>query len=102
MKPKVSVGHEDYEFEVLKQQLQFFGPISPKYYVDQVQGRKDLEQTILRLLEVIPVEQGSLFKRITEKGISKKVSIFLQKIMIWDWRDRPTAKQLLEDKWFKE
>lgn len=101
MIPGVSRDDDDYEFEVLKRQFMFFGPI-PETYIDQVQGHEELEQTILRLFEVTPRDQVGLFKRITKKEISEEDSSFLQKIMKWDWRDRPTAKKLLKDDWFKE
>jgi hypothetical protein len=101
MTPSVSSDHDDYEFEVLKRQYMFFGPV-PDRYIDQVQGREDLKQVILHLFEVTPADQLGLFKRITKNEISEEDSAFLQKIMKWDWRDRPTVKQLLEDDWFKD
>lgn len=38
----------------------------------------------------------------TEKEVCKKDKEFIGKIMMMDWRDRPTAQELLEDEWFKE
>lgn len=29
-------------------------------------------------------------------------NVFIQKIMKLDWRDRPTAKELLEDEWWSQ
>ena len=50
----------------------------------------------------IPQLKLTLFQRITGREICKKDKDFIGKIMMMDWRDRPTAKQLLEDEWFKE
>ena len=41
------------------------------------------------------------FERITEREISKEDKTFMLKIMKLDLRDRPTAKELLEDMWFE-
>ncbi|KAL9086371.1 MAG: hypothetical protein Q9165_007157 [Trypethelium subeluteriae] len=101
MTPSISCDHDDYEFEVLNQQYMFFGPI-PDKYDDQVEEREDLKKLLLHLFEVTPANETGLFKRITKKEISEEDSVFLQRIMKWDWRDRPTAMQLLEDGWFKD
>jgi serine/threonine protein kinase len=99
--PSVSSDQKDNEFEVLKRQYMFFGPI-PETYVDQVQGREDIKHLLLHLFEVTPADQLELFKRISKNEISKEDSTFLRKIMKWVWRDRPTVKQLLENGWFKD
>lgn len=56
----------------------------------------------LYLMEEIPYSQVRLFQRITEKELCKADKAFLSKIMKMDWRERPTAKELLEDEWFQE
>jgi hypothetical protein len=99
--PKVSSDHDDYEFEVLKRQFMFFGPV-PDTWIDQVQEREDLKEVIFHLFEITPADQFGLFKRISKNEISEEDNVFIQKIMKWDWRDRPTAKQLLKDDWFKD
>lgn len=99
--PGVPSDDDGYELEVMKRQFMVFGPM-PDKYIDQVEGREDLKQIILHLFKVTPADKLGLFKRITKNEISEEDSAFLQKIMQWDWRDRPTAKQLLEDDWFKD
>jgi hypothetical protein len=37
------------------------------------------------------------FHRTTQREVCKKDNQFIGKIMMMDWRDRPTAKELLED-----
>jgi hypothetical protein len=44
--------------------------------------------------------QMTEFHRTTEKEVCKEDKEFIYKIMKMDWRDRPTAKELLKDKWF--
>lgn len=38
----------------------------------------------------------------TEREVCVRDKEFIGKIMKMDWRDRPRAKELLEDDWFKE
>lgn len=39
---------------------------------------------------------------ITEREVCRRDNEFIRKIMMMDWRDRPTARELLEDEWFRE
>ncbi|KAF2278304.1 kinase-like protein [Westerdykella ornata] len=57
---------------------------------------------ILYLMQEIPQEKTTPFSRITEREVIKKDKDFIMKIMMLDWRDRPTAKDLLEDEWWKD
>jgi hypothetical protein len=50
----------------------------------------------------IPQSQTTPFQRTTEREVCQKDKAFIGKIMMMDWRDRPTAKDLLEDEWFQE
>lgn len=69
-------------------------------FLDEITKRDDLMELVLHLLEVIPDDQVGLFKMITKREISAVDSAFIQKCTKWDWRERSTAKQLLEDEWF--
>lgn len=42
------------------------------------------------------------FYLVADKELSKKDRTFICKIMKLDPRDRPTAKELLQDEWFRE
>lgn len=44
----------------------------------------------------------TLFQRVAEREVIKKDKDFILKIMKMDWRDRPTAEELLQDEWFRE
>ncbi|RFU29464.1 hypothetical protein B7463_g6866, partial [Scytalidium lignicola] len=95
----VPYGHEEYGLEVLKRQFQYFGPFPGKY--EEIASPETVA-AILYLMQEIPQSKTTPFHRTTEREVCKKDKIFIGKIMMMDWRDRPTAKELLEDEWFKE
>jgi hypothetical protein len=95
----VSYGHEEYGLEVLKRQFRYFGPFPAKY--EEIASPETIA-AILYLMEEIPQSQTTPFHRTTEKEVCKKDKEFIGKIMMLDWRDRPTARVLLENEWFKE
>ena len=85
--------------EVLKRQFRYFGPFPPKY--EEIASPETIA-AILCLMEEIPQSQTTPFYRTTEKEVCKKDKEFIGKIMMLDWRDRLTARELLENEWFKE
>ncbi|PWY89543.1 STE/STE20 protein kinase [Aspergillus sclerotioniger CBS 115572] len=95
----VPYGHEEYNLEVLKRQFSYFGPFPGKY---QEIASPETVLAILYLMHEIPQSQTTPFIRTTEKEISLRDKNFISKIMMLDWRDRPTAQELLEDGWFQE
>jgi hypothetical protein len=50
-------------------------------------------------MQEIPKAKMVSFTRITEREVIKKDREFIGKIMRLDWRDRLTAKELLDDEW---
>ena len=95
----VSFGHEEYGLEVLKRQFQYFGPFPAKY--EEIASPETIA-AVLYLMEEIPQSKTTPFHRTTEKEVCKKDKEFIGKIMTLDWRDRPTAGELLGNEWFKE
>ncbi|KAL5329140.1 hypothetical protein ACEPPN_002650 [Leptodophora sp. 'Broadleaf-Isolate-01'] len=95
----VSPGHGEYGLEVLKRQFRYFVPFPAKY--EEIASPETIA-AILYLVEEIPQSQTTPFHRTTEKEVCKKDKEFIGKIMMLDWRDRPTARDLLEDEWFEE
>lgn len=95
----VPFGHEEYDLEIIKRQFKFFGPFPPK--IHEVVSEQTC-MSIIYLMELVPQSETTPFSRITEREVCKKDKEFILKIMKMDWRDRPTAKELLEDEWFKE
>ena len=95
----VPFGHEEYGLEVLKRQFRYFGPFPAKY--EEIASPETIA-AILYLMEDIPESQTTPFHRTTEEEVCKKDKEFIGKIMMLDWRDRPTVAELLENGWFKE
>jgi hypothetical protein len=54
------------------------------------------------LMHEIPQSQTTPFSRTTEREVSLNDKEFISKIMKLDWRDRPTAQELLNDRWFQD
>jgi len=94
----VPYDHEEYGMEVLKRQFRYFGPFLPNY---QEIASKETVLAILYLMQEIPQSQTTSLCRVTEKEVCRADKDFIVKIMKTDWRDRPTAKALLEDEWFE-
>ena len=57
---------------------------------------------ILYLMQEIPQSQMTPFQQTTDSEVCKKDKEFIGKIMMMDWRDRPTAEALLADDWLEE
>ncbi|KAJ8105173.1 hypothetical protein ONZ43_g7529 [Nemania bipapillata] len=97
-RPKtVRYGDETYNLEVVKSQFRYFGPFPPK--ITEIFNAETLT-SIVRLMELIPPETMTPFRFITEREVAKEDREFVLRIMHMDWRDRPTAKELLQDEWF--
>jgi len=88
---------EEYLLEVIKQQYRFFGPFPASF--EQIASPETIG-SILRLMEMIPMDKLTPFAWVSEKEVCKKDKDFILKIMKMDWRDRPSAKELLEDEWW--
>lgn len=56
---------------------------------------------LTHVMQGVPREKIKPFERVTDREISKEDKAFILRIMKLDPRDRPTAKELLEDVWFK-
>jgi hypothetical protein len=56
---------------------------------------------LTHVMHGVPREKMKPFEHITEREISKEDKTFILKIMKLNPRDRPTARGLLEDVWFK-
>ncbi|OOG00106.1 hypothetical protein ASPCADRAFT_393817 [Aspergillus carbonarius ITEM 5010] len=98
-KPDVPRGHEEYELKILTKYHVFFGPYPPSY-VDLAD-----EETLAILsyvMDSVPAEKLKPFSRASRREISVEDREFVLKIMKLDPRDRPSARELLGDKWFEE
>ncbi len=94
----IVVDHEDYELTILMKHHQFFGPFPTSYseFADQ-----DAIKIIIYAMDSLPREKAKPFQCITEREMTKEDNAFLFKIMKLDPRDRPTAREILQDEWFE-
>jgi hypothetical protein len=79
--------------------LEFFGPFPAKYAEI---ADPETVQCILWIMEQIPREKMTEFSRMTLREVSKRDNVFISKMMKLDWRDRPTAAELLGDEWWDD
>ncbi|QKX54926.1 uncharacterized protein TRUGW13939_02016 [Talaromyces rugulosus] len=98
-KPKVPRGHDEYELDILAKYNIYFGPFPPSY------GDLADEETLgvlSLIMNDVPPEKLRPFSLASQKEISKQDKEFILKLMKLDPRDRPTAKELIEDEWFNQ
>ena len=93
----VSIGHAEYGLEVLKRQIQYFGPFSARY--EDISSPETIT-AIVYLMYEIPQSWTTPFSRTTEREVCYEDKKFIEKTMMLDWRDRPSAGDLLDDEWF--
>lgn len=97
-RPKTArYGDEDYNVEVVQSQFRYFGPFPPK--IREIVN-DETYQSVLYLMHLNPPEIMTPFSLVTEREVVKEDKEFILRIMKMDWRDRPTAKELLEAEWF--
>ncbi|BDD57618.1 hypothetical protein MPDQ_002404 [Monascus purpureus] len=96
-KPDVPADHDDYELKILQRQCEFFGPFPLTY---REICTPDTLNILAYIMKSIPPEKKKPFSRISEQEISREDKEFILRIMKLDPRDRPSARELLQDKWF--
>ncbi len=92
---------EEYLIHIIIRQLAHFGPV-PKSYIDLIPREDGDRWSILAsATQYIKDNQKQRpFKLIEDDCLTEDDREFLLKVMKLDPRDRPTARQLLQDKWF--
>lgn len=96
--PNIPADDEEFPVHVLIQQTRYFGPFPLSY--EQV---LDEEQNhLLAAVHVHIEEQNSRkpFPLLQDEEVTQHDKDFICKIMQLDPRDRPTASELLADRWF--
>jgi serine/threonine protein kinase len=86
---------------ILMRLYQFFGPFPPKYR-ELIEENEDINMIIQYLFEKIPQSEMKPFSQVSNREVSRQDKEFICKMMKMDPRERPTAKELLQDDWFKE
>lgn len=94
----VNRDDETYVMEIIKQQLRYFAPFPAKFA--EIASPETMD-SIFMLTQMVAQEGFKPFSVVTEKEVIKKDKEFILRIMKLDWRDRPTADELLEDEWWK-
>ncbi|EPE36450.1 Protein kinase-like (PK-like) [Glarea lozoyensis ATCC 20868] len=90
-----------YIIHIIIKQLVYFGP-TPKSFIE-IMPMKDTERwTVLAAATqwIIDNNKGKSFKYIEDECLTEEDREFLLRVMKFDSRDRPTARELLGDKWF--
>ena len=82
---------------VVVEQFKYFGPFPAKF--EEIADPETV-QSIMLIMGSFPKEKTTPFSRTTESEVNRRDNIFISKMMKLDWRDRPTAKELLEDEWW--
>ncbi|KAL9023832.1 MAG: hypothetical protein Q9196_006943, partial [Gyalolechia fulgens] len=97
--PEEPESHELYDTKIVVHQHQWFGPfpVSFKEIADE-----DTQEAIIGIMSVVPPEKLKPFRFLSEREICSADKTFILKIMKLDPRDRPNAKELLQDEWFTE
>ncbi|EFQ98640.1 STE/STE20 protein kinase [Nannizzia gypsea CBS 118893] len=96
-KPKLPDDHDGYELEIIAKNYIYFGPFPEKFVELTDQATM---AALANVIDPIPAEKLKPFARASRREIPPQDREFVLKVMKLDPRDRPTAKELLKDKWF--
>lgn len=102
--PKLKVDPEDAEYpiQVFLRQIQFFGPIPAKMKELADDQRLAIIKEVEDYIEVEEAKLAKPFSQVADPELKEGDKEFILKVMQLDPRDRPTAKELLGDKWFEQ
>lgn len=98
-RPEVERDHEEYSLGVLMKQYSYFAPFPVT--MEEI-ATFESKITMLWLIQEIPPEKWTPFAWTTEREVVKRDKEFIGKFMKLNWKDRPTAKEILEDKWWDD
>ncbi|TVY88570.1 Dual specificity protein kinase [Lachnellula willkommii] len=100
--PKDATANDkEYLIHIIIRQMAHFGPV-PKSYIDLI-PREDGDRWSILAAATQYIKDNKKqrpFKLIEDDYLTEEDREFLLQVMKWDPRDRPTARQLLQDKWF--
>lgn len=85
---------------MLIKQISIFGPVPWTYCEIASEERLSILSAIIKLVNDHNLQKP--FHLSGDKELSEEDKIFICKIMKLDPRDRPTAKELLQDEWFRQ
>ncbi|KAL9100820.1 MAG: hypothetical protein Q9163_003850 [Psora crenata] len=96
---EVPFESEEYPIQVLIKQVSIFGPVPLSYSEIADDERLGILTAVINLINEHNLQ--SPFHLWADKELSREDRTFICKIMKLDPRDRPTAKELLQDEWFR-
>ncbi len=96
----VSFESDEYALQVFIKQISIFEPVPLSY--DKIADGERLGILIAIINLVNEHNLQKPFHLSADKELSKEDRVFICKIMKLDPRDRPTAKELLQDEWFRQ
>ena len=85
---------------MLIKQVSIFGPVPLSYGEIADEERLGILTSVINLVNDHNLQRP--FCMSADKELSRDDRIFISKIMKLDPRDRPTAKELLQDEWFRQ
>uniref|UniRef100_A0A093W1V4 Serine/threonine-protein kinase PLK3 n=1 Tax=Talaromyces marneffei PM1 TaxID=1077442 RepID=A0A093W1V4_TALMA len=97
-KPDVPVDHHEYDVKILMKQHRCFGPFPESF--EQIADQERLA-VLIWVMQNSPPETLKPFHLTSTKEICQEDKEFVLRIMKLDPRDRPSARQLLKDDWFR-
>jgi hypothetical protein len=90
--------YDEYDIKILIKHHRCFGPFPESY--EQIADQDKLAVS-LWIMQSTPPETMKPFHPTTTREICEVDKEFVLKVMKLDPRDRPTAQELLGDKWFQ-
>ncbi|EEP78590.1 predicted protein [Uncinocarpus reesii 1704] len=96
----IDPADEKYPAYIMIKQINLFGPLPKKFAEIADEERADMAMQLNDYVERMSSKQRKPFALAEDARLSGENREFICKIMKLDPRDRPTAEELLKDKWF--
>jgi len=96
---EVPFESEEYPLQVLIKQVSIFGPVPMSYGEIADDDRLGILSAVINLVNEHNLQKP--FHMSDDKELSTEDKTFICKIMKLDPRDRLTARELLQDEWFR-
>ena len=97
---EVPFESDEYPLQVLIKQVSIFGPVPLSYGEIANDEKLGVLTAVINLIDEHNLQKP--FHLSDDKELLEEDKTFLCKIMTLDPRDRPTAKELLQDHWFHQ
>jgi hypothetical protein len=98
-RPNLPRDHEEYQHGVVMQIFCYFGPFPAS--IEEI-ASQETACGILWMMEQIPNDKLTPFRWITKREVCAQDRDFTLEFIKLDYRDRPTAKEVLAYEWWKE